>query len=265
MLALIKGSGRLPELVAQRLTEQGKPPLICAIDPAEAAPHHVSLGTLGTLLGHLREAGVTEICMAGAIDRTKLVMGAPDAATQPLVPALTRALRAGDGQALAHLHDLFEQQGFVIRAAQEICPDLLPSAGVLSVAAPGKANQDDAARAAQVLSILGQADIGQACVVEQGQVLAVETLPGTDDMLAQAARFRAAQGWGQGGVFFKAPKPGQDMRSDLPTIGIQTARAVVQARLTGIVIEAGGVMVLDRETLTDILDAAGAFLWVRDR
>lgn len=265
MLALIKGAGRLPDLVAERLAAQHKPPVICALDPAQAADHHVTLGTLGSLLGRLRDEGVTEICMAGAIDRTKLAMDAPDAATLPLVPALQAALLAGDGQALAGLHALLETQGFTIRAAQDLCPDLLPEEGVLTQAAPTAGHKADTAKAAQTLQAIGAADIGQGCVVENNQVLAVEALPGTDFMLAQTATFRQSQSWAQGGVFMKAPKPGQDRRTDLPTIGVETARLVANAGLAGIVIEAGGVMVLDRADVVSVLDACGAFLWVHAR
>ena len=265
MLALFKGAGRLPELIIEQLAAAGTAPVVCALDPDDEAQFHVSLPRLGSLLGILRSRGVTEICMAGSIDRTTLTLGAPDAATQPLVPALQAALGGGDGQALAGLHKLLEDQGFQIRAAQELCPELLPPEGVLTQAKPTKSHEQDTAKAGATLAITGAADLGQGCVVEDGQVVAVECLPGTDAMLASVAAFRAGQGWSQGGVFMKAPKPGQDLRTDMPTIGPETAQSVVDAGLAGIVIEAGGVMVLDLDDVIQSLNAAGAFLWVRAR
>ena len=105
---------------------------------------------------------------------------------------------------------------------------------------------------------MGAADIGQACVVQRGQIIAREGPAGTDAMLAGLTQAEA-----QGAVLVKAPKPQQDRRADLPMIGPGTARAAVQAGLAGIVIEAGGVMVLDLPQVQDTLARAGQFLWVR--
>ena len=152
MLALFKGAGRLPELIIEQLAAAGTAPVVCALDPDDEAQFHVSLPRLGSLLGILRSHGVTEICMAGSIDRTTLTLGAPDAATQPLVPALQAALGGGDGQALAGLHKLLEDQGFQIRAAQELCPELLPPEGVLTQAKPTKSHEQDTAKAGATLA-----------------------------------------------------------------------------------------------------------------
>ncbi len=104
----------------------------------------------------------------------------------------------------------------------------------------------------------GWARRSQACIVRLGRVEATETSAGTDSMLRGHARRALRQG-----ILFKAPKPGQDRRADLPTIGPHTAEGAVAAGLDGIVIEAGGVIVIDRPAVVEILDSAGLFLWVR--
>ncbi|THH38392.1 LpxI family protein [Aliishimia ponticola] len=253
MLALICGRGLLPAAVA---TAQPQRPLVCALtgfEPETLQPDLTfRLEHLGTLLRDLTARGVSEICFCGAIERPKLDPGALDAETAPLVPRIMAAMGQGDDGALRAVAALFEEAGFTIRAAHELASDLTVPSGVLTRVAPPSGLDVDLATAQAELQRMGQADLGQACLVKGGKVLRREDETGTAAMIA------AHQG---GGVLFKAPKPGQDRRMDLPTIGPDTALAAVRAGLTGIAIEAGGVIVLDRRSVIDTLDDAGLFLW----
>jgi len=269
MLALIAGTGDLPAALVARLPA---PPLICAMDgfaPAMTADVTFRIEQLGSFLSGLRARGVTEICLAGAIRRPPIDPAAVDAATRPLVPRIMAAIAQGDDGALRAIIAILEDAGLTVRAAHEIAPDLLPDAGVLSRKPVTTAAHQDAAIAEQTIAEMGRADIGQACVVGNGQVLAREGQAGTDAMLDRLA----AQGRGgkpgpadaafRGAILFKAPKPGQDRRADLPVIGPQTARRAIAAGLAGIVIAHDGVMVLDQDRVLSALDEAGLFLWVR--
>ncbi len=256
---------------------------------------------LGSFLEEIRELGAVEVCFAGTVHRPRIDPAEVDPATMPLVPRIVAALTQGDDGALRAVIGVFEEAGFEVRAAHEILPDLLPGAGVLTAAAPSERDRADAARGVAVVAAMGAADIGQSCVVASGQVVAVEALPGTDWMLAMLAFGRdgnlirslssalglmpggvavakalqkrtgipipEAMGLGpdfpEGGILYKAPKPGQDHRIDLPAIGPATVRAAGAAGLSGIAIEAGGVMVLELEETVRAADAAGLFLWVR--
>ncbi|MDQ2088516.1 LpxI family protein [Marimonas arenosa] len=296
MLALIAGGGDLPRIVA---ASQPEAPLVCALTgnrrPAGLdVDHWFRLETLGTLLLTLGDQGVSEVCLCGGIDRPALDPAMLDDETRPLVPLVMEALKKGDDGALRLILQLFEQTGFIIRAAHELAPDLLPSEGVLTDKAPRDTHVADVATAREVVEEMGQADLGQACVMRKGQVLAREGEPGTDAMLATLAlpqpgpamplrvTLDAAGGldpatrtWlqsfsddvheapGAGAILYKAPKPGQDRRADLPTIGPGTALRAAQAGLDGIVIEAGGVMVLDLPQVLAVLDAMHMFLWVQ--
>ena len=256
MLALIAGTGDLPPALLARLTVR---PLVCALEgfaPAVPADLTFRIETLGSLMEDLASRGVTQVCLAGAIRRPPVDAAAIDGATAPLVPRIERALAAGDDGALRIVMALFEERGLRIVAAHEIAPDLLPRAGVLTAAQPGSAHADDARIGALEVARLGASDTGQACVVAGGRVVASEGAAGTDAMLAGLA--------GQDGILFKAPKPDQDRRADLPVIGPGTARAAAAVGLDGIVIAAGGVMVLEREAVVSICDDAGLFLWVRE-
>jgi UDP-2,3-diacylglucosamine hydrolase len=261
MLALIAGSGALPTELAARLDV---PPLVCALDGF--APDDLAvdvtfrLETLGTLLAVLRDNGVTHVCMAGAIGRPVLDPRAIDAATMPLVPLLQQAMTSGDDGALRAAITAFESVGMTVNGAHEVAPDLLPPVGCLSDTQPGDSDRADATRGVEIVAAMAAADIGQACVVQRHQALAVEGAYGTDWML-RSLTTRPDAG---GGVLFKAPKPGQDRRVDLPTIGPDTILSACAAGLSGVVIEAGGVMVLDQATVVGECNRLGLFLWVRD-
>lgn len=261
MLALIAGQGALPVALCARL---GTRPLIAAL---ETAPPDLPvdlwfrLETLGSALDTLRARGVRRLCLAGAVRRPVLEPDRVDARTAPLLARLAGALGQGDDGTLRALMDLLDSEGFALVAAQDLAPDLLPPAGVPSRARPGPADLRDAARGAQIVAGLGALDLGQACVVAGGQALALEALPGTDRMLAGLSD-RA--GLPQGGILYKAPKPGQDRRADLPVIGPATIRAAAAVGLRGVVVAAGGVMVLDLAACCAVADAAGLFLWIRE-
>ncbi|MEL6643615.1 MAG: UDP-2,3-diacylglucosamine diphosphatase LpxI [Pseudomonadota bacterium] len=263
MLALIAGQGALPARLVGALDTQ---PLICELDGYPSGltdtPLVFRVETLGSFIAELRERGVDEVCFAGAIGRPALDPGLIDAATLPLVPRMMQALQAGDDAALRIVIAFFEDAGMVVRAAQDLMPELLPAAGVLSQAKPSDTDHKDAVRGAEVAAAMAQADIGQALVVAGGQVLAVEALGGTDWMLHTLAGDQRPAG-PSGGILYKAPKAGQDRRIDLPVIGPETVAGAQAAGLSGIVIEAGGVMVLDQGDTIKAADAAGLFLWVR--
>lgn len=290
MLALIAGTGDLPPALVARLPAR---PLVCAMAgfrPAITPDLTFRIEHLGSFLNALHARGVTEVCMAGAVTRPMIDPAAIDAATKPLVPRIMEAIAQGDDGALRAIIAIFEGAGLAVRAAHDIAPDLLPEAGVLTRTPVSLATRQDAVSAEQTVAEMGRADIGQACIVRGGRVLAREGQAGTDAMLAQFAPsddplWGAVDGLGavlgsaaewlsgeqgepvdaRGAILFKAPKPDQDRRADLPVIGPQTAKGVVAAGLAGIVVEHQGVMVLERDVVLSVLDAAGLFLWVRPK
>lgn len=262
MIALLCGQGGLPGAIAAAMAE---PPLVCALEGFEPDDLSVDLSfrleTMGTLIATLKQRGIAEVCMAGGIRRPQIDPAKIDAATLPLVPVFQKALMAGDDGALRAVIAVLEQSGLSVRAAHEIAPELLPQTGCATATQPTEADRDDAARAASIIGTLAPADVGQACVVYKGQALAIETVYGTDWML-QSLTQRPDAG---GGVLFKAPKPQQDRRADLPTIGPDTVTAAVAAGLSGIAIEAGGVIVLHRDRVIAECDRLGLFLAVLER
>jgi len=286
MLAVICGAGDLPAAVA----EARGGALVCVLDgfaPSGLTPDlEFRLETLGSLIDALQRRGVSEVCFCGHISRPAFDPAKLNAMTRPLAPMFQKALSLGDDGALRIVLQIFAEAGFQILAAHDAAPRLLPEAGVLTLAQPDAAAE--ARLGDRVLAEMGKADQGQACVLRGEQVLAREGADGTDAMLRRLSGddghldavsglmdlggsvLGAAADWlsGQSAgrpVLFKAPKPGQDRRADLPVIGPRTVAEAARAGLGGIIIEAGGVMVLHREKVVAACNAAGLFLWVRER
>ncbi len=272
-LALIAGRGRLPGLILSALEARGEPVLVARLadDPPDFACDDAvifRLETLGTLIKTLLERGVTRACFAGAVRRPLIDPARIDAATLPLVPRLMAALEQGDDGALRIVLALFEAAGIEIVAATNLVPDLLADDGVLTRATPSDRSRRDATRAAGILAAMAPADIGQGVVVARGQALAIEAQAGTDWMLRSLALMAGADDAGElpatkGGLLFKAPKLGQDWRIDLPAIGPDTVALAASLGLAGIVTEARGIVMLERDLLLRMADDAGIFVWSR--
>lgn len=269
-IAVIAGQGALPARLVAALEARGDAVLLAELQgfPAEVPGRRAEpfrLERLVPFLDHLISEGVTRVTFAGAVCRPKIEPELFDARTAALFPAILAAFGRGDDAALRAIVALFEDWGLTVVGADEIAPALVPGPGLL-IGAPGPQDRADAARAAGIVAALGPLDLGQGAVVAGGLCLAVETLPGTDAMLAfvaeRAQGLRADRDLARG-VLYKAPKPGQDRRIDLPVLGPGTVRAAAKAGLAGIAWEAGGVLLLDRDAMVAAAGSAGLFLWSR--
>jgi len=195
--------------------------------------------------------------MIGPVKRPSLLALRPDAEGAKLVAKIGRAAFAGDDGLLAAIIRTLGEDGFRVLGAHDILADVLGPAGLLTQTAPDAAAMADVQRGLAVLATLGAADIGQACVVQQGIVLAVEAVEGTDAMLSRVAGLARP---GPGGVLIKCAKPGQDRRADLPTLGVATITNAATAGLRGIAFEAGSTILADRAAMVAAADGAGLFL-----
>ncbi|MDR0808151.1 MAG: UDP-2,3-diacylglucosamine diphosphatase LpxI [Gemmobacter sp.] len=262
--AIIAGAGRLPAVLAAAL----EAPLICTLEgfvPEGVAVDQVfRVERLVPFLRRLADRGVEQVCFAGAVQRPRLDPALFDPATAQMVPRLLAAMQGGDDATLRAVIGIFEEAEFTVVGAGQVAPDLLPGPGLLA-GKPSEADRRDALRAAAIVAALGAVDVGQGAVVAQGLCLAVEALPGTDAMLDWvAATARRPDPAGAKGVFYKAPKPGQDRRIDLPALGLDTLARVAVAGLAGIAFEAGGVIMLDRAAMVAEAERRGLFLWAQE-
>jgi len=261
-LALIAGRGLLPaELVAQLPA----PPLVCA--PAGVAPQDLAvdqvfhLERLVPFLRDLGRRGIDRVVMAGAVDRPRLDPALVDPESAALIPALLKAMAAGDDATLRAVIALIQDFGLQVVGLADLVPGLLAGQGILAPRPPGPTELADAERGQMVLETLGAADVGQACIVAGRLVLGVEALYGTDALLADVAARRSQREPQRGGVLIKRFKPGQDPRADLPVIGPETVSGAVAAGLTGICLQADRVVILRRAETLAAAEAADLALW----
>ena len=218
------------------------------------------LENLGGIFTELKAASVTDVVFAGALVRPVLEREKFDPVMRQYAPEIEAAMQLGDDVLLRQVVEIFEVQGFEIVGAAELLPGLTARTD-LHIGPPLRAqHQADIERARDILQALSPLDVGQGCVVEKGQCLGIETLQGTDFMLKAVADTARPVG---GGVFLKAAKRGQDLRIDMPAIGPETIAAVARAGLAGLVIEAGKVMILEREKTLQSVEEAGLFLAAR--
>ena len=263
-LGIIAGGGPLPSRVAEAALAAGRPVFAVALegyaDPALLAPYpnaSARLGAAGRILELLRSHGCRDLVLVGPVRRPSLLHLRPDAEGARLLARIGRAAFMGDDGFLAAIVRVLGEEGFRVLGAHEVLTEAVGPRGLLSQAAPDAEAMADIARAVTVVRALGAVDVGQGCVVQQGIVLAVEAIEGTDAMLSRAAGLARP---GPGGVLVKLVKPGQDRRADLPTIGPRTIDAAAAAGLRGIAFEAGGTLFTDRAACVARTDAAGLFL-----
>lgn len=251
--AIIAGAGALPGLLAA-----AGPALTVRFEGAPGGTDGADLvarfEALGALFSDLKARGVSELCLAGAMTRVRFDPARLDPTTAALLPRLKAAMGQGDDALLRHVVAIFEGEGFAIRAAHDLRPDLVARAGVL-VGIP--AREAEGARGRAVLAALGPLDVGQAVVVAEGQVIGIETLQGTDALL----RFVRDSAPGSGGTLVKRAKPGQDLRVDMPAIGPETIRLCAEAGLSGIELQADHVLLLDPAGVRAACGAHGINLW----
>ena len=231
-LGIIAGRGDLPVLILNSARAAGRPVFVLALegqtDPALLeGVHHawIPLGAVGRGIDILKDAEVCDVVFAGGVHRPSLLRLGLDARAARLMAKLGKAA-LGDDKLLSVIIREVESEGLRVIGADAILMDLLVPEGVLGRHTPDEMAEADIARGAAVARALGALDIGQAVVVQQGVVLGVEAIEGTDALLERAGIVRRE---GPGGVLVKMKKPGQERRADLPTIGVSTVRSAVAA------------------------------------
>lgn len=263
-LGILAGGGILPAQVAQAARAAGRDVFIVGLEGfadrtvlAEWPHEIIRMGAAGRILAALRARGCQDLVLIGPVRRPSLLDIRPDVEGTRILARIGRAAFAGDDGLLAAVIKVLNEEGFQVIGAQDVLRAPLAPSGVLTRASPDAQAMVDIRRGVAVVRALGRADVGQGCVVQQGIVLAVEAVEGTDAMLARAAELRRE---GPGGVLVKLVKPGQDRRADLPTVGTETVRRAAAAGLRGVAFEAGGTILADAEATVAAADAAGLFL-----
>lgn len=267
-IAIIAGSGRIPLYVADQLAAHGDEPFIVAIEgeadtgllryPHEFVyPAHV--GKFRDILRRIRPDAA--VLIGGVRKRPDLRRVRLDWTSIKLAARMIPKLRQGDDALLRGVISVIENAGIPVVGVHELVPELLAPEGDIAGPGAGRAEANALSAAVAGARALGALDAGQACVAVGRRIVALEGVEGTDQMLQRVAELRAAgRIQKHGGVLAKLAKPGQDLRADLPTIGVSTIEHVAQAGLSGIAIHAGNALIADYDATCRRADELGVFL-----
>ena len=269
-LAIIAGGGDYPPLLARLATGRGHAVFVAglegAADPDAFAPSDIQmfrLGQLGRLLEVLRRREISDLVLLGSLPRPSFSGLRPEASTLKYLPHFARAFKGGDDHLLRGVVDFFEAQGFRVHGPAAIAPELTAQAGALGRRTATTEQKALIQRGFSLLSALSPFDVGQAAILADHRIIAIEAAEGTDAMIARVAgmvssgRLKIAKG---DGVLVKAPKLGQDMRVDMPAIGPRTLERIEDAGLSGIGLRAGQVLVGDGAALAALADRQNIFI-----
>jgi DUF1009 family protein len=270
-LGIVAGGGELPLAIAEAAEADGRKVFVVVLEGITAReeferfPHGMaSLGEIGKVLKLLRDAHCSEVTMAGRVPRPRFNTLKLDARGALAIPRIVAAAARGDDALLRALVEIFEKDGFRVIGSGDAARDLLAPDGPLGRLEPTEQNLADIAYGRQVVAATGTLDIGQAAIVCEGLVLAVEAAEGTDAMIRRAGGLpEAIRGSAEHrrGVLVKAPKPAQERRVDLPVVGRRTVELVADAGLAGIGVEAGSTLIVNRRVVSEVADACGVFVF----
>lgn len=269
-LGIIAGLGALPVQVAEAATARGQGVYVLRLkgfEEPELERYPGELGgiaEIGKAIKAFRQAGCEQICFAGVVKRPDFKALKPDMKGMSLLPKAISAARKGDDALLTFMIKVFEDEGFEIVGANEAAGQLEAPQGLLAGPEPSDTQIEDLKKAAHVALEIGRLDIGQGAIVANGLVLCVEAQEGTDEMLKRCAALPLTIRGSEAnrlGVLAKRPKPQQERRVDLPTIGKTTVDGAAAAGLSGIGYEAGGALIVDVETVKTHAEALGLFLY----
>jgi DUF1009 family protein len=262
-LGIIAGSGGLPRRLIESCRAAGREIFVLALDgeadreALEGVPHAwCRIGGAATALDLLRANAVSELVLAGGVRRPSLASLRPDWRAAKFFARIGYRALGDDGLLSAVVKEL-EREGFRVIGADQLLDEAGLPEGPLGQVRPDAGALADIAYGMRLARAIGALDIGQAVVVQQGLVLGVEAIEGTDGLLRRCAELRRD---GPGGVLVKVEKPGQERRADRPTIGPQTVILAAESGLRGIAAEAGATLVLDRDEIIRLADSTGLFV-----
>ncbi len=258
-IAVLAGSGSLPEIAANAIKAAGYAPLVIMIegeagDELRKYEHRIFPVTdISDCLRFMKDQNVTAVVMAGGVSSRPNLIDIKWSLDLLLgIPRIANALAKGDDGILRTVIGIVESRGIKVIGVHEIVSDIVVEQGAITRRKPGKSDWNDIGPAIAASRLLGTIDVGQAAVSVGGRVVALEGAEGTAAMLSRVADMRknGRISSTKPGVLVKCLKPGQEMRVDMPAIGEDTVLQVKNAGLSGIVLEAGSTLVLDyRQTV----------------
>ena len=262
-LGMIAGNGLLPAEVVNHCKNTSRELFVVGLEPfvieenLKEVPYTLAkIAEVGKIFKAMKSNDVKEIVFAGGIHRPSFSELIPDWEGTKLLAKLAFK-NMSDDSIFRVLFEEIEKQGFTVVGAEEVVPELLFKEGVYGKVKPSPEDMLDIQRGILVSKALGSVDVGQACVVQESMVLAVEAMEGTDAMLSRAASIVRK---GKKPVMVKIVKPNQETRVDLPVIGTQTIMQLEKYGIKGMAVQSGGILLIEREKVIKMADDFGIFI-----
>jgi DUF1009 family protein len=263
-LGIIAGSGELPRQMIQACEDQGREVFIISFEgiTEEETTHGrlhkcVHIGKVGLAVRTLKEQGIKDVVLAGRVGRPDMSRLAFDYSGIKLLIRLSKLPSQGDDKVFREIISFLESSKFNVIGAEDVLHELLIDEGTLGNISPDKTALKDISIGKKAAKTIGDLDIGQAVIVQQGQILGVEGPEGTDKLVQRCKELHAE---GKGGVLVKMKKPHQDTRVDMPSVGVHTIINAYNSGLRGIAVEAGGSLVINREAVIAKADELSMFV-----
>ena len=263
-LGIIAGGGILPRLLIEHCRQTQRPYFVLAIEnnadkniiTADIPHQWIRIGQAGSGFKTMAKENVSEVIMIGTIHRPTLSDLVPDLRTAAFFARIGLKSLGDDGILRALIKEI-EGENIRVVGIHEVMPNLLVKQGLLTKQKPDKQALADIKRGIEVGFALGKLDVGQSVIVQQGLVLGVEGIEGTDELIKRCGTYKRN---GVGGVLVKLRKPQQDMRIDLPTIGTQTIENLYQSGMRGLAIHAGNALIVNEQEVISLANKYGLFI-----
>ena len=263
-LGIIAGGGSIPKKLIEFCKKNKRDYFVLAIEGNadknlidDSVPHQwIRIGQAGTGFKRFHDEKVQDVIMIGTIRRPGFFDLMPDLRTTAFFAKIGMKSLGDDGILRALVKEI-ESEGMAVKGVHEVLPEILVKKGVLGRHKPDNQAEADIHRGIEVALELGKLDVGQAVIVQQGLVLGVEGIEGTDELIRRCGDYRRK---GEGGVLVKLRKPQQDMRIDLPTIGPRSVTRAKESGLRGIALHAGNGLIVDEDEVIRLADKEGLFV-----
>ncbi|MFN7038738.1 MAG: LpxI family protein [Alphaproteobacteria bacterium] len=261
--AIIAGGGELPRIIVDSLKEQNIPYYIIAIkgeyNLSFPEPDSIiDIGLVKSILEIFEKESIKEVILAGSIKRPAFSSLKIDSEGLKLIAQITKNTILGDNKLLSTIVKFIENKGYRVIGADEIVAKILTDQGILGEIFPSNEDKEDIELGKKVAQAIGQMDIGQGVIIENGLVLGIEAIEGTDELIKRCALLKRESF--KKGILVKMKKPNQEQKADLPTIGVTTVRNIAQAGFKGIAIEAGNSFILNKEEVLKEANNKGIFV-----
>jgi DUF1009 family protein len=257
-IGLIAGSGSLPLILSERIKRDGQRVVTIALEGLSTSElsrssdktHWINIGELGRLINLFKTEGIKKVIMAGKVPKTLMFTDIkPDLRAMAL---FLRLKNKKDDSILLALAEELESEGMVLEGLPVYLNHLFVTKGVLTSRSPSREEMRDVEFGLEMAREIGRLDIGQTVIVKAQAVLAVEAIEGTDEAIRRGSKL------GRGDVVvIKVSKPGQDMRFDVPVVGLKTMDALKDARAKVLALESGKTILLDKEEMIKESDKIG--------